>query len=86
MPIEQQLFDPAAKVLAQKLQKAYKKAPTVVGMESPDGTVIAEMAWEAERIAALTEEQAEYAELLQHDGWKTYMVDDPELIDRIQEV
>ena len=68
----EELFDDAAKDMAEKLKEANAPVPDVIGYElTENDEVIAEieMAWTESKIAYLTEDQTEYEEILTKKGW-----------------
>ena len=67
-----ELFDDAAKEMADKLREVDAPVPDEIGYELTDNDeVIAEieMAWTESKIAYLTEDQMEYEEILTEKGW-----------------
>ena len=68
----EELFDDAAKDMAEKLKEANAPVPDEIGYElTENDEVIAEieMAWTESKIAYLTEDQMEYEEILTDKGW-----------------
>ena len=68
----EELFDDAAKDMAEKLKGANAPVPDEIGYElTENDEVIAEieMAWTESKIAYLTEDQMEYEEILTDKGW-----------------
>ena len=68
----EELFDDAAKNMAEKLKGANAPVPDEIGYElTENDEVIAEieMAWTESKIAYLTEDQTEYEEILTEKGW-----------------
>ena len=68
----EELFDDAAKDMAEKLKVANAPVPDEIGYElTENDEVIAEieMAWTESKIAYLTEDQTEYEEILTKKGW-----------------
>ena len=84
--IGEDLYDPQCRELARSLRGHGKKAPDQVGMESDDGSVVAEMAWTEEKVAVQLECQKEFRESLTAEGWKVFDVTDTQVIDTIKEV
>ena len=68
----EELFDDAAKDMAEKLKGANAPVPDEIGYElTENDEVIAEIeiAWTESKIAYLTEDQMEYEEILTDKGW-----------------
>ena len=84
--IGEELYDPICIELARTLQKEGKRAPDEVGMESADGSVVAELVWTEDKIAIQLECQKEFHESLAAEGWKVFDVTDPLVVEAIKEV
>ena len=84
--IEQELYDPACVELAKTLRDQGRKAPDEVGMESEDGSVVAEMAWKEDKIAVQLECQKEFRDQLAAEGWKVFDVTENQVAEFIKEV
>ena len=78
--IREELFDEEAIALAAKLQAANVRIPSAIGYEltGANDSVIAEceMAWEAEKVAALLSEQIDNKEVFENTGWITFTLND----------
>lgn len=83
--IKEELFEEEAISLAQKLRSEGCAVPTIRGYEL-DGEVVAEMAWESQKIAIQIPDQYAYKGTLEADGWTVLPYDAEEITALVKEV
>ena len=84
MIIKEELFDPDAISLAQKLKAANCPVPSSTGYEL-DGEVVAEMVWEELKIAIQLPDQYDYKTSMEVAGWTVYPYDSEKITNALKE-
>lgn len=82
--IRDELFDTDAISLARKLKSEGCPVPDCIGYEI-DGEVVAELAWEAKKVAVQLPAQAEYHSALEDAGWKVFDVTSADISNVVRE-